>query len=275
MSALVLPLALAATASPAHGGEDCSLRLPYVTPLALKVARVSQRDCLWIMPTRERVVALTFDDGPSVKYLPGVLDALDRQDWKATFFVLGSRLDEKNPDGKQRIDLLREIARRGHEIALHGQSHRPFTKMTDEEIRREIHAQRRSIREILGMDAIRFVRPPFGRINRRVARVLAEEGLVAVNASILPGDAHWPRGWSEAWPRTATRIGRELHPGGIICLHVGEDVGGRDQVFDMPDTARNVAQLVSILRDNRYRVVRLGDFIPRTPSDYRFPEKIR
>lgn len=261
MRALLISFAVATAFAEARGRDELSFRLPYATPWVLKAARATQRHCVWIMPTRERVVALTFDDGPSAQFLPAVLDALDRNGWKATFFVLGNRLDETTREGRHRAALLREAANRGHEIALHGQNHRAFTKMSDEEIRREIRSQRERIRQILGKEPSRFIRPPFGRINRRVARVLTEEGLIAVNASILPGDAHWPKGWSEESPRTELRIGRELHPGAIICLHVGEDIGKEDKVFDMLDAERTVDQLVSILGDRKYRVVRLGDFV--------------
>jgi len=67
-------------------------------------------------PKKGRTVALTFDDGPSPEHTPKVLDLLDRAGVKATFFVIG-RKAEKHPD------LVKEIARRGHALGVHGYVH--------------------------------------------------------------------------------------------------------------------------------------------------------
>ena len=61
-------------------------------------------------------VALTFDDGPDPGSTPAFLDALDELGWRATFFMLG-RMAAAHPD------LAAEVARRGHEIAVHGYLH--------------------------------------------------------------------------------------------------------------------------------------------------------
>lgn len=67
-------------------------------------------------PEAAHKVYLTFDDGPS-KYTPEILDILDTYDVKATFFVLGKENDYS-------IEMLREIARRGHTIGMHSYSHK-------------------------------------------------------------------------------------------------------------------------------------------------------
>lgn len=271
----ILIFALAAALTGARAGlagapqsAKFFLRLPYVTPWSIPVVRQFHPECLWTMPTRENVVALTFDDGPSAKFMPALLDVLERHRIKATFFVLGSRLDDATSEaGRQRIAALRRAAQEGHEIAFHGFDHRALTELSDAEIREGIARQREQIRRILGDKAaaqVRFLRPPFGKIDRRVAKVLAEENLAPVAASILPGDAWWPRGWSEETSRVAPRIRRELHPGAIICLHVGEDLGLNDKVFSVPDAAQTVDQLVSHL--GPWRVARLGDLIPSSPQ---------
>lgn len=68
------------------------------------------------IPEAAHKVYLTFDDGPS-KYTEDILDILDTYDVKATFFVLGKE-DEHS------IEMLREIARRGHTIGMHSYSHK-------------------------------------------------------------------------------------------------------------------------------------------------------
>src|SRR4051794_23645450 len=74
-----------------------------LTPTLLGTGRVSS-------------VALTFDDGPHRDGTVQVLDELDRLRWRATFFVLGAQ-------ARRWPDVVRETARRGHEIAVHGDTH--------------------------------------------------------------------------------------------------------------------------------------------------------
>src|SRR4051794_27259726 len=66
--------------------------------------------------TEERVVALTFDDGPDPRWTPGVLDALDEAGARATFFAL-CELAEAEPA------LTNRIVAAGHELGLHGPDH--------------------------------------------------------------------------------------------------------------------------------------------------------
>ena len=69
-------------------------------------------------PSEQKQIALSFDDGPGPE-TPKLLALLDRYSVKATFFVLGEAV-------QARTDLLRDLARRGHEIASHTTSHRNY-----------------------------------------------------------------------------------------------------------------------------------------------------
>lgn len=103
-----------------------------------------------------KLVALTFDDGPSA-YTLELLDLLDKYDIKATFFVLEYNC-KKYPDA------LIEIANRGHEIAIHGSTHKSFKTITYDEIDNEVFSTISYI-ESLGITPSNYVRPPFGDIN--------------------------------------------------------------------------------------------------------------
>jgi peptidoglycan-N-acetylglucosamine deacetylase len=67
-------------------------------------------------PLPARSIALTFDDGPDPTYLPQVLDILDARGIKATFFFVGVYVE-------RRPDLVREVTRRGHNVASHSWAH--------------------------------------------------------------------------------------------------------------------------------------------------------
>jgi peptidoglycan/xylan/chitin deacetylase (PgdA/CDA1 family) len=232
------------------------LRLPYLTPWALRLGEWSNRHCLWRVPTKEKVVALTFDDGPSLTSMPALLATLRKHKLKATFFVLGSRID--GPSDGERFQLLIEAARDGHEIAVHGETHRSLFGLPDETIRADLAMMRRRLAALPGA-AGPFFRPPFGRINKRIAKTITEAGFTAVNASILPGDSFIPNGWEETPERCVPRILRELHPGAIICLHVGEDVELNDAVFPSPHAAEIIEKLAPELKQRGYRTATLSD----------------
>ncbi len=60
---------------------------------AQKIARLhggtGTSSIIWSVPTKEKIVAVTFDDGPTQRYTPDILDLLDRFSWQSTFFVMG------------------------------------------------------------------------------------------------------------------------------------------------------------------------------------------
>lgn len=239
---------------------------PYVTPLGIRLLSWFNRSCLWSVRTQEKVIALTFDDGPSAESMPRLLDVLMKHRFKATFFVLGDRFDDpQTADGRQRRAALRRAAEEGHEIAFHGWKHRSLYGVPDKVIAQEMRLLRQKLAEVAGTEVAqraRFFRPPFGAVNGRISAALAQEGLQAVNASILPGDYYLPRGWAEDPQKVARRVPRELHPGAILCLHVGDDLGQNDGVYDVRHAAEIVERLAPMLEARGYRVTRLGDLVP-------------
>lgn len=104
-------------------------------------------------------VALTFDDGPG-KYTDRLLDILKDNDVKATFFVLGTGIENYGEVVKRAYD-------DGHEIAIHGYSHTSFKKMTIEEIQSEIDTVVNLLND-LEITPSNLVRPPYGSINSKI-----------------------------------------------------------------------------------------------------------
>ena len=98
-------------------------------------------------------VALTFDDGPS-ESTPAVLDALSEAGAAATFFQIGS-------NAKRLPELARRVAREGHEIASHTETHPRFYLCSPARIAREIEQGQRSLESVHGV-APRLFRPPYG-----------------------------------------------------------------------------------------------------------------
>jgi peptidoglycan/xylan/chitin deacetylase (PgdA/CDA1 family) len=93
-------------------------------------------------------VALTFDDGPDPQTTPRILDTLQKQDVKATFFV---------------PDLLRRIVEEGHAIGNHSYDHADMSNLTPRQIRLELQRTQKAVDEALGYHyEMKIMRPPYG-----------------------------------------------------------------------------------------------------------------
>ncbi|MFJ7934900.1 polysaccharide deacetylase family protein [Sporosarcina sp. NPDC096371] len=105
-------------------------------------------------------VALTFDDGPDPKSTMQILETLEKYNAKATFFMLGSRV-EYYPE------IAKHVKDAGHELGNHTWNHPDLTKADGEKIRNEINRTSSMIEEVTGTKATAF-RPPYGAVNQTV-----------------------------------------------------------------------------------------------------------
>lgn len=156
--------------------------------------------------TNEKVIYLTFDDGP----LPGptdeVLNILEQEGVKATFFLVGSRVDESP-------FLAQEIKARGHDIGNHTYYHPNLTWLSPEQIRAEILGANWTIERHTGVKPI-FGRAPGGNVSRPVNSALLEAGLVSTLWTINPGDLG---GASRTHIINLTLT--QAKPGAVVLLH--------------------------------------------------------
>lgn len=155
-------------------------------------------------PRHVRRIALTFDDGPG-PLTPRYLEILEREKARASFFVIGNRCEAWR-------DELAETARRGHDVAGHGWSHTPFTKLSRRALKEELE---RTATVLPPSPGPRMVRPPYGRMTPR-----------SLLASYLAGytSAMWsfdPLDWEA---KSADEVVRAVDParirgGDIVLLH--------------------------------------------------------
>lgn len=113
------------------------------------------------------MVALTFDDGPSARYTPAILDILDQYDSSATFFILGTQV----VDQEQGAELLSRMVDSGHEIGIHSYKHVAFTELTPEELAIQILTAQDVIQNATGYSA-KIIRPPYGFINEALLKLI-------------------------------------------------------------------------------------------------------
>ena len=105
----------------------------------------------------EKVIALTFDDGPHKKYTKQLLDGLKKRGVKASFFLVG-----ENIPGNEMI--VRRMAEDGHFIGVHCYSHVDLTRQKTEDACRDIRKTAQMIEEITGRRP-ECIRPPYGKWN--------------------------------------------------------------------------------------------------------------
>jgi peptidoglycan/xylan/chitin deacetylase (PgdA/CDA1 family) len=172
----------------------------------------------WLCPTitrvrglREKLIALTFDDGPSPTITPQVLKVLKEKETKATFFVIG-RWARCYPE------ITRSIAEHGHEVANHSYLHpRHVYLWTARTLRRDTELAQRLIERLVGT-APPLYRPPVGFRSVEMKGVMRSLGLRLINFSARAFDTQ-----RNPPQQMVDRICRFATPGGIIMLHDGSD----------------------------------------------------
>lgn len=151
-----------------------------------------------------KYVALTFDDGPSGRFTRRLLVGLEERQVQATFLLCGYRL-ETYPELAQRIHDA------GHEIGLHGYSHKDMAKLSRKELLQEIRDTRALLPD--GCEAV-FLRPPGGSGTALLEQVAAQEGLALLLWSVDPRD--WAVHDASA---VEAAVSSQVQDGDVILLH--------------------------------------------------------
>jgi peptidoglycan/xylan/chitin deacetylase (PgdA/CDA1 family) len=152
-------------------------------------------------------IALTFDDGPSSKLTPKLLDLLAAHHIKATFFLIGENAAEYP-------DIVAREAKEGHEVANHSWSHPNFGKMSDDGIRGQVRRTDDAIRNAMGSSPT-LLRPPYGSITPRQKKWINQEfGYKIVLWDVDPLD------WRRPGPSVVcNRIVKNTRAGSIVLAH--------------------------------------------------------
>jgi peptidoglycan/xylan/chitin deacetylase (PgdA/CDA1 family) len=121
------------------------------------------------------MIALTFDDGPSL-HTERLLDMFKEHGARGTFFVVGNLIDSRH-------ETVKRIYTEGHEIGNHSWSHRQLTKLDIQDMTDQIMMTKAKIFELTGFDC-KIVRPPYGSYDDEVKDVAKDLGVIFVNWSI-------------------------------------------------------------------------------------------
>lgn len=158
--------------------------------------------------TKDKVVALTYDDGPNPPYTNQLLEILDRYQIKATFFVVGKRV-EQHPDA------VRLILSKGHEIGNHSYSHTALISEKPGFIWSEIQKTDELLRQLGVKDEIHF-RAPYGRKLIVLPYLLAKLHKKNILWTIDSKDYE-----ASSSEMIETSVLEQVRPGSIILMHDG------------------------------------------------------
>ncbi|NLB88652.1 MAG: polysaccharide deacetylase family protein, partial [Syntrophomonadaceae bacterium] len=192
--------------------------------------------------TDVKVVALSFDDGPDPINTPLILEALERHNAKATFFVLGIK-SERYPF------LIKKIIADGHEIGNHTYSHPDFHNQSEESMLKEIKKCSDIIYKLTGQFPSLF-RPPGGFLSHDLVDLVKNEGLTIAYWTYQQDSRDW-KGKSAA--QISDHIEKHISPGQIIILHDGSPNG--------IETAKALDILIPKLKEEGYEFVTITELV--------------
>ncbi len=182
-------------------------------------------DYLWKMPDNEKVIYLTFDDGPHTYATPFVLETLAKYNAKATFFCIGKNVAEHQ-------DIYNSILKEGHSVGNHTQNHLNGWHTSDEDYINNVQQATKWI------DTTLF-RPPYGRIKKFQAKVLMQQLNKDANTtpfkivmwSVLSGDFDTAISGDKCF----TNVKNNTDAGSIVVFHDSEKAFERLQIV-LPKT---------------------------------------
>jgi len=207
-------------------------------------------------------IAVTFDDGPDIRWTPKILDILKEKNVPATFFVIGV-------DASQFPQIVKREYAEGHDVGNHTYTHPSFDDISKTEIHWQLNLTERLIESTIGVKSILF-RPPYGidhqpEYAEEVAQlpVAQDMGYLIIGQKI---DAHdWRQVDGKQIPaqEIVDNVIRQAGMGNIILFHDG---GG-----ERANTVAALPQIIDKLRAEGYQFVSVPDLLGKTRAEVMMP----
>jgi peptidoglycan/xylan/chitin deacetylase (PgdA/CDA1 family) len=180
----------------------------------------------------EKLIAITFDDGPNGKFTPQILELLKTYNAKATFFCTGKQIE-------QHQNIIKSIVSNGHTLGNHSYSHSPyFDFYGKQKVITEIKKTNDLIESIIGKKMNLF-RPPYGVTNPSITKAIKETKHQVVGWNIRSLDTV-----KTNEQEILNRITRNISPGSVILLHDSKEI-----------TISILEQLLLFLQQNGYQSI--------------------
>ncbi len=187
-----------------------------------------------------KVIALTFDDGPSPKYTQAILSLLTRYHAHATFFVLGTEV-------AQWPNVAKDIVKQGSVVAFHGYHHVNYFHIGVGGVTQDLERLKALLKKEK-IPTVPFYRPPYGNSNQALVKAMSRRGYTVTLWSIDTRD------W--AMPGTSfitKKVLANAAPGSIVLMH---DSGG-----NRTETVQALAAILPVLKSEGYQLVTLPQYV--------------
>jgi len=198
-------------------------------------------------PKDKKVVSLTFDDGPSLRYTPAILDILKEKGVKATFFVTGKHVLKHS-------EIARRIVQEGHDIGNHTHTHRELSPSTRRIVLNQVRKAEKAIKAVTGANPHLF-RPPRGIYSNAVRQLLVDEGYRIILWTVSTID------WSGVSAKTIVRrVNRYARNGSIILFHDNSSFFRRDRA-KRKNTVEALPLVIDNLRERGFEIVPISEML--------------
>ncbi len=228
----------------------CAL-LIYIKPL--QIYSVFQEDKT-VAITRGNVkdnnISLTFNISWGEEKVYDILDVLEQQDIRATFFVSGEWA-ERHPQ------ILEEIVKGQHEVGMLGYRYKSYVEQDIEQVKKDIQ-QAIQVFNKLGFDHITYIRPPSGHFNKEIIETIEQVGLEPVHWSIHPDDSENP-----GVQKITSHLMDKVAGGDIVLLHASDSA---------KQTAEALNATIPKLRDKGLAFVTLSELIHEVRTEEKLIE---
>ena len=198
----------------------------------------------------QKLVALTFDDGPALTYTDAYLEILEEKGVKATFFNL-SENEAELPE------LAQKVASSGSQLCSHTNQHLQLSTLGQEELVSEITSAHDTILSTTGIDTT-IVRPPYGDFTQNCW--LLSQGTMSVSVLWNQDTLDWSQPGVDSIVQSALA---DMQSGSIILMHDGG--GPRDQDIEA------LPRIIDELKDRGYTFVTISELLASDPD---VPEEI-
>ncbi|MEK4384557.1 polysaccharide deacetylase family protein [Solibacillus sp. FSL W7-1464] len=225
---------------PEAGMPVVEIPLSFINPLLASDFQIAMQSENTIIPkvdkdTSKKRIALTFDDGPHPEVTKQILALLEKYNAKATFFMLGSRV-------QYYPGLVQEVHDSGHEIGNHTWTHPVLTKMSPADINKEYNSTEEAIIHAIGEHSTTF-RPPYGAINDDIRNAIPCK---SVNWTIDTLD------WKYRDPeKLLPMVKKALHNNAIVLMH---DIH--------QSTADGLEPVLAYLQKEGYEFLTVSEILP-------------
>lgn len=196
---------------------------------------------IWDVKVDEKIVALTFDDGPHPVFTPQILDVLAKHNVKATFFVMGAH-------AKKYSYLVHRLALESHEIGNHTFNH-IYNINNSDKLKEELDSTADIIQQITGIKT-NLYRPVGGLYNDMIVNTAIENDYEVIMWSWHQDSKDWKRPGVD---KIVNHVISDTRPGDIILFH---DAGGdRSQTVEALDT------ILTVFKEEGYECVTVSELI--------------